>query len=110
MTTKTSTEMNLCDKCSTITAETQDDGTIKIIIDSNCEKIKKYAERIGCISMEDAMTFENSKVIDPDVREGICTPCLTPNAIFYASWMEMGMISKKLAQRVGENAVKFEKE
>ena len=102
--------MNTCSKTSKVTASMQDDGTISIKIVSDCKNVKDYAEKLTSITMDDIVAFNGSKVVDPDIRAALSVPCLVPNAVFDAAWMEAGILSKSLAQRVGNNNVTFEKE
>jgi len=92
--------MRTCSKTTRVTAELQPDGdTIKIHIASDCAHVREYAEKLGdTISVSDVIDICGSRVVDPRIRQPLSVPCLLPNAIFDAAWMEVGMLSKHLAQ------------
>lgn len=99
MTSTVVVNMRTCSKTSRVTAELQPDGdTIKIHIASDCPHVREYAEKLGDIHVADVVDIRGSRVVDPDVRIPLSVPCLLPNAIFDAAWMEVGMLSKHLAQ------------
>jgi len=102
--------MRTCGKTNRVTAELQDDGSLKISIVSDCPNVRIYAEKLQTVSAEDVCDFRNSKVVDPDVRASLSVPCLTPIAVFNAAWIELGMLSKSLAKDAGENSVSFDLE
>lgn len=102
--------MKTCSKTTRVTAELQDDGdTIKVTLASDCQNVKNYAELLGReIHVSDVVEWKGSRVVDPDIRQPLSIPCLVPNAIFDAAWMEVGMLSKNLAQqRAKENSLEF---
>lgn len=100
--------MNTCGKLNKVTAELQEDGTIRVKIVSDCPNVQAYAERLGNITVEDVTNYEGSKVVDSEVRATLSVPCLTPIAVFDAAWMELGLLSKNRAKDVGNNNVSFE--
>lgn len=102
--------MNTCSKTSKVTASIRDDGTIGVKIVSDCKNVQDYADKLTSVTMDDIVVFNGSKVVDPEVRASLSVPCLVPNAVFDAAWMEAGMLSKSLARRARENNVTFEKE
>lgn len=110
MTSTVTVHMNTCSKTSKVTASLQDDGTIGVKIVSDCKNVQDYAKKLTSITMDDIVAFNGSKVVDPEIRASLSVPCLVPNAVFDAAWMETGMLSKSLARKVGENNVTFEKE
>ena len=101
--------MNTCSKTTKVTAEMQDDGSIGIKIVSDCKNVKDYADKLTSVTMNDIVVFGGSKVVDPEVRAALSVPCLVPNAVFDAAWMEAGLLSKNLAEKSGNNNISFEK-
>lgn len=85
-----------------------DDGdTLSIKIESDCAHVKEYAEKLTTVSVMDVVQFEGSRVEDPEIRAGLSVPCMVPNAVFNASWLELGMLSPTLANRAGSNDNQF---
>ncbi|MDD3233095.1 MAG: hypothetical protein PHT00_02870 [Candidatus Methanomethylophilus sp.] len=110
MTSEIRVNMRTCSKTTKVTAELQPDGdTIKIRIASDCQHVKEYADLLGdTIQMSDVVEWRNSRVVNPDIRQPLSMPCLVPNAIFDAAWMELGMLSKHLAQEMAKyNSMDF---
>lgn len=113
MTSKVKVNMRTCSKVTKVTAELQPDGdTVRLKIVSNCENVRKYADNLGGeIHMSDVVDIRGSRVTDPDVRDPLSVPCLVPNAVFDAAWMEYGLLSKHLAQdKAGTNDIEFLKD
>ena len=108
MSTTVIAKMNTCGKTNKVTAELQEDGTIKIDIESDCPNIQAYNENLVFITMDDAIDFNGSKINLPEIRGAMSAPCLTPNAVFDASWVELGMLSKNLIKSVERNTLEFE--
>lgn len=101
-------KMNTCDKTNKVTATLQEDGTVRIDIESDCPNVRAYAEKLGSVTAEDVVEYSSSKVVDPEIRATLSVPCLTPIAVFDAAWLELGMISKSKAHDIKENSIIFE--
>lgn len=97
--------MNTCGKTHRVTVSMRDDGNMDVEIESNCKKVQEYAEKLQMITMDDAVDFCKSKINDPELRPLLSVPCLVPTAIFDAAWMELGMLSKNLCNKVHSNEV-----
>lgn len=105
--------MRTCSKTTKVTAELQPDGdTIRIRIASDCPHVREYAEKLGGeIHLSDVADIRGSRVVDPDVRIPLSVPCLVPVAVLDAGWMEVGMLSKHLAQNIARsNDIEFIKD
>lgn len=100
-------KMNTCGKTHKVTAALRDDGDIDITIESDCEKIQDYGRRLQRITPMDAMDFSSSRINDPEVRGNISAPCLITSAVFDVSWMELGLLSKNLCNKVKTNSLDF---
>ena len=103
MTSTVIVKMNTCSKTHKVTVSMRDDGNLDVDIVSDCPHVQEYAENLKIISMDDAVSFSGSKIVDPEVRQSLSAPCLCPNAVFDAAWMELGMLSKGLCKQVGKN-------
>lgn len=57
--------------------------------------------------MMDVIQFTGSKVEDPDIRASLSVPCMVPNGVFNASWLELGLLSPNTANRTGSNDSEF---
>lgn len=104
--------MGTCGKKAKITAELKEDGdTIAVSIASDCENVRGYAGLLGSeIHVSDVTEWENSRLVNPEIRMPLSMPCLVPNAIMDAAWMELGMLSKNRAGQAGRNDIEFERE
>ena len=88
-----------------------DGNTIKIRIATDCDHIKEYADILTEVTLTDAMTKKDSRISESDIKLGLTPSCMVPNAVYYACWMEAGMLSKHLAQDMAEsNSVDFVKD
>lgn len=103
-------DMKVCGKTNKVTATMKGDGTIDIQIESDCPNIKHYASIITNVTLDDVVNMEGSKVVNPKNRASMSAPCLTPNAVLAAAWLELGMLSKSRVGMVGSNNLVFEKE
>lgn len=103
MTSVCKVSMNTCSKNHTIRVSLRDDGDLDVEIDTDCPHVKEYAEKLLRITMDDASSFAGSRIVDPDIRASLSAPCLVPNAVFDAAWMELGMLSKNLCRKVHSN-------
>lgn len=76
---------------------------------SDCKNVMSYARLLGGeIHVSDVVEWNGSRVVDSEIRQPPSIPCLVPNAIFDAAWMEIGMLSKHLAQDMAkENSLEF---
>lgn len=113
MSSTVTVHMNTCSKTTKVTAELQDDGdTIKVSLVSDCMNVKNYSDLLGKeIHVSDVVEWKNSRVVDPEIRQPLSIPCLVPTAIFDAAWMEVGMLSKHMAQDMAkENTLEFPKD
>ncbi len=98
-------KMNTCSKTHRITVSLRDDGDLDVSITSDCKNVQAYAERITRLTMDDVTEFCNSAINAPDARSLLSVPCLVPTGIFDAAWIELGILSKSLCEKVGSNEV-----
>ncbi|MBO7352095.1 MAG: hypothetical protein J6U12_04195 [Candidatus Methanomethylophilaceae archaeon] len=97
--------MNTCSKTHVVEVKLNDAGNLDVIITSNCPHVKEYAKKLTEITMDDVTTFAGSKVVDPDVRATLSLPCLVPNAVFDAAWLEIGLLSPNLCNLAHNNEI-----
>lgn len=107
MTNTVVAHMKTCSKTNKVTVWMKDDGNLGVKIVSNCKHVQDYAKKLIEISVNDVVSFKDSKVVDPDIRASLSVPCLTPIAVFEAAWLELGMLSKNLVKNVKENTITF---
>lgn len=102
-------KMKFCDKTHKIDVSMRDDGDLDVHIDTDCENVKAFAEKLGpVLTMADVTEREGSKFSDPEILEPLTLTCLTVNGVMDAAWLEMGMLSKSRAKEVGSNEVSYE--
>lgn len=97
--------MNTCNKKHKITVTMRDDGDLDVEIESNCKNVQEYAKRLTRITLDDATDFCSSKIVDKDIRTPLSVPCLVPIGVFDAAWLELGMLSKTLCNKIHSNEV-----
>lgn len=97
--------MKTCEKRSRIIVTMRDDGDMDVEIQTDCEHVREYAERLKTISMTDALTFNGSRIVDSEVRGEMSATCLCPIAVFSAAWKEMGMLSESMCKKVQTNEI-----
>lgn len=107
MTNTVVAHMKTCFKTNKVTVWMKDNGNLGVKIISDCEHVRDYAKNLTEISMNDVVSFKDSKIVDPDIRAPLSVPCLTPIAVFEAAWLELGMLSKNLVKNVKENVITF---
>ncbi len=100
--------MNFCNKTHKATVTKRDDEDFDVTIVSDCEFVQEYAKLLTKITLEDLTDNRTSSITDPEKLKYIMGPCLAPNAVFNAGWLEAGMFSKSLAKKVKQNVVSFE--
>ena len=100
--------MNTCSKTHTVHASLNEDGTVRIDLESDCEKIKELGMRLKYVTIEDVTDFSNSRLNDKDMRCGIGFCCLAFTAVAQAAWMELGILSEGHAKKVKCNVVSYE--
>ena len=105
MASRVTVKMNTCSKTHNITATMRDDGDIDIKIESDCRNVQEYARRLTRVTMDDLMSFNESRIVSPECREPLLVPCLCPMGVFNAAWMECGLLSKNLCNRVRSNEI-----
>lgn len=103
-------KMNTCSKTHRVTATLRPDGDLDIEIVSDCPNVQQYARSLTRITMDDAVSFTGSRIVDPEVRGPLSAPCLCPNAVFDAAWQELGMLSKGLCRQVHTNEIVLDPE
>ena len=106
MATTTIAQMNTCERTAKVTVSLRDDGDLDVKIESDCDVVMSYAERLGGrISEMDVYNFQQSKINSDEIRGNLTATCLVPNAIYNAAFMELGMLTKSLAKKVKQNTV-----
>lgn len=107
MTSKIEVQMRLCSHCTIITAEAKDDGSVSVDFESDCADIKEYAKRLKEVSQQDYTEAVGSRIHSLAAQAGMTPTCLVPVGVFNACWMEVGMISKRLAMNVESLCMNF---
>lgn len=102
---KVEVNMRTCQKHHVIEVTMNDEGNLDVKIQSDCPHVREYAEKLTEITLDDVTSFAGSKVVDPDVRASLSVPCLVPNAVFDAAWIETGMLSKNLCNKARSNDI-----
>ena len=108
MVTKISVDIPICDKKAFITAMKISTNKINILIESDCNQIKRLGQNFKEITMKDAcLSFDENPVFMLSKKYGVTTTCLVPCAIINAVWVEAGLISKNLLEDERMKELKF---
>lgn len=99
--------MKLCSHRTIITASAQSDGSVRVDFESDCEDVQEYAKRLKKVSQQDYTAVTGSRILDLAAQSGMTPTCLVPVGVFNACWMEVGMISKRLAKDVKSLCLHF---
>jgi hypothetical protein len=107
MTSKVRVNMRLCDKVSTILATTQEDGTIKIEVQTTCDNVREFATGLDYLTITDLTDKADGKVFKRMPQCKMSANCLVPAGLISAGWVETGMIAKSNAKKNKCNEVEF---
>ena len=102
-------KMNTCSKTHKVTVSMRDDGNLDVDIQTDCKNVQYYADHLKLITIDDATNFAGSKIDDHDIRGPLSAPCLCPNAVFDAAWIELGMLAQGLCKKVHGNELILDK-
>jgi len=102
---KVEVNMKTCSKHHVIEVTMNEEGNLDVKITTDCKHVQEYADKLKVITIDDVTSFAGSKVEDPDIRATLSVPCLVPNAVFDAAWIEIGMLSKNLCNKVHNNEI-----
>ena len=100
-------DMKSCDRKARVTVSMRDDGDLDVSIESDCEVVRGYAERLKRITAMDVYGFEHSVINKDEVRGQLTPTCLVPSAVYSAAFLEMGMMTESLARKKGRNCIEY---
>lgn len=104
-------DMRFCERKSRITVTLREDGDLDLHIDTDCDSVRSYYSNLGgIITVDDVTDRENSRILNPGITEPLTMTCMTPLGIINAAWLELGMLSRSRADKVGENTMIFHPE
>lgn len=106
MPTKVVVDSPICDHQTTVEAELKGDE-VNFKITSSCRSIQTYASRLTSLKSDELTDFQGSKVLELAGETGLTVTCLVPVAVFNAAWIEMGMISRRLALEKKHACIRF---
>jgi hypothetical protein len=107
MTSKVMVKSGICGFETVIEAHDTGSGVVEIKIESQCKSVQTYAERLRSATTDDLVDWNGSKVLSLAAETGLTTTCLIPTAVFNVCWVEIGMISRKLAMDKGPLCIHF---
>ena len=93
--------MSICDKYIRVTADQREDGTIGIKVESDCDAIQGFAEKMTAVTMDDILNLETSTINKEEVRGNMSMICVAPITVYQAAWMECGMLSRRIFPKSG---------
>ena len=100
-------DMQSCDRKARVTVSMREDGDLDVSIESDCDVVRGYGERLKKITAMDVYDFENSIINKNEIRGQLTTTCLVPIAVYNAAFLEMGMMTESLARKKGKNSIQF---
>ena len=83
----------------------REDGDMDVSIESDCDIVQAYGERLRKITPEDVYGFERSRINSDEIRGNLTPNCIVPNAVYNAAFLEMGLLTKSLAEKSHDNSV-----
>lgn len=102
-------KMNFCEYTHKMDVNLNDEGNLDVHIESGCSHVMDFAEKLGgTITMDDVTQREGSKLFDPEILAPLTMTCLASNGVLDAAWLELGMLSKSQARKVGGNEISYE--
>ena len=102
-------KMNFCSFTHRVTVTMNGEGNLDVDIESPCEHVRDFAEKLGkTITMDDVTVREGSRLFDPEIVKPLTLTCLVPNGVLDAAWLETGMMSRSMAKKVGGNEISYE--
>ncbi|MCP8319788.1 MAG: hypothetical protein H3Z52_02460 [archaeon] len=110
MVTKVSADVaKICGKKAVVTTKMNSSGNVDIIVESDCENIKSFAENLKEIGIKDScMPFVENSVFILAGKNNVTPSCIVPSAIVNAVWIEAGLIARSLALNAKELKILFE--
>ncbi|MCS7098371.1 MAG: hypothetical protein NZ922_05295 [Candidatus Methanomethyliaceae archaeon] len=88
---------SLCGHNTEISANLKDENSLNIEIKTTCKKVKEYAKLIESLTLKEASLPILKNKIYIKASEAMLEPtCLIPCGVAFASWAELGLISKNL--------------
>ncbi|MHC1592462.1 MAG: DUF6951 family protein [Methermicoccaceae archaeon] len=101
MVSKVKVEDTLCGHSAVAKAWKDDEGIIRIGVESECPKLKGFIDELPYIEleMEDLYQVIVGDIYDCAVDNEVPATCPVPTAIVNACWIEVGMVAKSLAQK-----------
>ena len=99
--------MRLCGKTHKVSVVPGDGVNFNVNIETNCDHVRQYSEKVKTITMDDMTDMKVSKVMSYESTMMMTPTCLVPKAVLYAAWMEIGMISPTRAKEIKENSISF---
>ncbi len=107
MTSKVTVQSAICGFQTTIEACDNGSGEVEIKIESQCKSVQQYGQMLRSATTDDLVEWSGSKVLAFAAQAGLTTTCLVPTAVFNACWVEIGMISRRLALDKGPLCIHF---
>lgn len=95
---KVRVDATICDNSTTVVVKDVGGGKVSIEIDTNCPSVAHFASLLKEANMDDLTDWKNNRILDLAASSGLTTTCLVPMAVFNCAWVELGMISRKLAK------------
>ncbi|TFG55797.1 MAG: hypothetical protein E4H30_06400 [Methanomassiliicoccus sp.] len=107
MTSKVRVHMNICEKISTITVTTNEDGNYDVQIATSCPNVKEFGEGLTDLTMEDLVDKVNSRIINRYRNVTMSANCAVPSGVLSAAWLDAGMIARSRAMDKTCNVIEF---
>jgi hypothetical protein len=99
--------MRTCAKTHRITVTMNAEGGFDLNIESDCYKVADFGKRLKTLTFEDIADFDNTRLNKREFRGDMSLPCLAPQAVLNAAWLEAGMLSRSLVKKIKENCIDF---
>jgi hypothetical protein len=100
-------DMPICSRRTVIKAYDKGDGNVAIDIETECESVRHFARLMTSATTEDLVDWSSSKVLRLAGETGLTMTCFVPTAVINCCWVELGMISKRLAMQKNTICMRF---
>jgi hypothetical protein len=99
MTSKVRVNMFPCKNTSEIEVNMTEEGDYVVKATSTCEKVIRFVDGLGPLSMTDLTEKKESKVFRDFINSDMSANCLALSGVLTAAWVEAGMIARSYAKK-----------
>lgn len=87
-------QAGICGLATRVRAEADDDYTVRIHVESECEKVQAFGAELGTVdALSEIMQGHEGVILSTAARhlKGCCAACVTPDGVFKAMQVAAGL-------------------